>query len=79
MRGIFAVVPAAAVALAAGQATPPAGEFAELDTAAQAELTAINYTNPPARIDLNVREGELYFRRGAQGPRRRRSATGGSR
>ena len=42
MRGIFAVTLAAAIALFARQAPPPAAEFAELDAAAQAELKAIN-------------------------------------
>ena len=34
--------------------------------AAEMAKYAGGYTNPPSRIDLTVREGKLYFRRGAQ-------------
>ena len=36
-----------------------------MDAAERAKYAGA-YTNPPARIDLAVREGKLYFRRGAQ-------------
>src|SRR5947208_3300266 len=61
MRGIFAVMLAAAVALAARQAPPPAGELAELDTAAQAELTAINA--PGAAIAI-VKGDRIVYQKG---------------
>ena len=61
MRGIFAVVLAAAVALAARQAPLPAGELAELDTAAQAELTAINA--PGAAIAI-VKGDRIMYQKG---------------
>jgi len=52
---LFRVGPAVTLSM-----TPIAMEAAEM------AKYAGSYTNPPARIDVTVREGKLYFRRGAQ-------------
>jgi len=61
MRGIFAVTLAAAIALVAQQAPPPATEFGELETAAQAELKAINA--PGAAIAI-VKGDRIVYQKG---------------
>jgi len=61
MRVIFAVTLAAAIALGAPQAPTPTAEFAELETAAQAELKAINA--PGAAIAI-VKGDRVVYQKG---------------
>ena len=61
MRGTFAVTLAAAIALVARQAPPSTAEFAELETAAQAELKTINA--PGAAIAI-VKGDRIVYQKG---------------